>query len=161
MSTSAPRVLTPETDPDHSFGPADIFLAGGITGCPDWQARAIDLIAASAPDLTVANPRRSQAIPDQGIEAMAQIAWEHRNLATASLIAFWFAAGQVQPIALFELGKALGRGQALVVGADPGYPRLLDVTVQTALERSDHPIHDTLEDLVDAAINHPTTEKGN
>ena len=149
-------VLSPETDADHTVhtvGPADVFLAGGITGCPNWQQKAISLIEAAAPGLVVANPRRSQTIPDHGHQAMTQIAWEHRNLADAGLILFWFVEHQVQPIVLFELGKALGRGQEIVIGVHPDYPRAFDVNVQIALKRPTLPIHDSLEAVVANAID--------
>ena len=32
-----------------------------------------------------------------------------------------------QPIAMYELGQALGEGRQIVVGADPAYPREADV----------------------------------
>ena len=170
------RVLTPETDP--LWPHADIFLAGSTTGRPDWQARAIDLIAASAPDLTVANPRprraiprrrrailgrhrailgRHRAIPSYRRQARARITWEHDHLMRARLVLFWLTADRdVRPLDLLELGAALGRGQDIVIGADPDSPHRLDIVIQTALERPRLTIHTTLEALVDAAIPHPT-----
>ena len=176
------RVLTPETDP--LWPHADIFLAGSITGRPDWQARAIELIAASAPDLTVANPRPRRAIPSYRREARARIAWEHDHLMRARLVLFWLTADRdVRPLDLLELGAALGRGQDIVIGVDPDSPHRLDIVILTALECPRLTIHTTLEALVDAAIHraagalmsralsashdpiettdHPTTEKGN
>lgn len=156
------RVLTPETDP--LWPHADIFLAGSTTGRLDWQARVIDLIAASAPDLTVANPRprrailrRHRAIPSYRRQARARIAWEHDHLMRARLVLAWLTADHdVRPIDLLELGAALGRGQDIVIGADPDSPHRLDIVILTALERPRLTIHTTLETLVDAAIHHPT-----
>ncbi|MDO5067634.1 MAG: nucleoside 2-deoxyribosyltransferase domain-containing protein [Propionibacteriaceae bacterium] len=96
-------VLSPETDSDHTVGPADVFLAGGITGCPNWQQKAISLIKAAATGLVVDNPRRSQAIPDHGHQAMAQISWEHCNLTSAGLIlvhAGWITTTDEQDLTL-------------------------------------------------------------
>ena len=115
------RVLTPETDP--LWPHADIFLAGSTTGRLDWQARVIDLIAASAPDLTVANPRprrailrrhrailrRHRAIPSYRRQARARIAWEHDHLMRARLVLAWLTADHdVRPIDLLELGAGVG-----------------------------------------------------
>ncbi|CED92441.1 hypothetical protein [Actinomyces succiniciruminis] len=61
-------VVTPETDP-HNHGHPQIFLAGGITGCPDWQADAIQMLTELGPDnLVIANPRRQHPIPPEGPE---------------------------------------------------------------------------------------------
>ncbi len=129
---------------------ADIVLAGSTAGRPDWQARAIGLIAASAPDLTVANPRprrvtprrrrailrRHRAIPSYRRQARARIAWEHDHLMRARLVLFWLTADHdVRPLDLLELGAALGRGQDIVIGADPDSPHRLDIVILTALER--------------------------
>jgi hypothetical protein len=37
----------------------------------------------------------------------------------------------------------------LVIGAHPGYARLQDVTIQTALARPGLPIFDNLDDVID------------
>jgi hypothetical protein len=123
-----------------------VFLAGGITGCPDWQAGAVRALAASR--FTVFNPRRRAGLADP----VEQIAWEYEHLRRADVVLFWFAAGQVQPIALYELGAMAVLGKPLAVGADPGYPRRLDVTVQLGLARPEVPVHDELTATVEDAV---------
>ena len=117
-------------DARHPGEGAAVFLAGGITGCPDWQAEALGLLANTR--LLVFNPRQPAfdvTDPDAGRD---QIAWEVEHLRFADLILFWFpASGDVtQPIALFELGMALGQRRDLVVGTDPAYCRRFDVLEQ-------------------------------
>ena len=107
-----------------------VFLAGGITDCPDWQAEARKLLDDT--DLVVCNPRRPKFDVTDPNAARDQIAWEVEHLRAADLILFWFpASGAVaQPIALFELGMALGQRRELAVGTDPNYCRRYDVTQQ-------------------------------
>ena len=131
-------------------GPA-LFLAGGITGCADWQAEAAAMLRGT-PGLTVLNPRRAAFDVADPAAATAQITWEHTHLRRADVVLFWFAAGgSVQPITLYELGVHVTRGVPLAVGADPGYPRRLDVEVQLALARPGLRVHDTLAATVAAA----------
>lgn len=90
-----------------------VFLAGGITGCPDWQAEA----AAALGDLNVVllNPRR-EATPWRG-DAAEQIGWEYHGPRRADLVLFWFPASRsVQPISLYELGVHAAGRKPIVVG---------------------------------------------
>ena len=134
-------------------GPGPVlFLAGGISDCPDWQSEAAAMLR-DAPGLTVLDPRRATfdlADPDAATE---QITWEYTHLRRADVVLFWFAAGcSVQPVTLYELGVHVTRGVPLAVGADPGYPRRLDVQVQLALARPGLPVHDTLAGTVRQAV---------
>ncbi|GAA4573278.1 nucleoside 2-deoxyribosyltransferase domain-containing protein [Planotetraspora kaengkrachanensis] len=126
-----------------------VFLAGGITDCPDWQAE----VAAGLADLPVAvlNPRRA-AFEDSPEAAAEQIGWEFRHLAACDTILFWFPGSRsVQPIALYELGMWAGRTKPIVVGADPAYARRLDVSVQLSHVRPGLVVHDSLEKTIVAA----------
>lgn len=138
--------------PQWYDGPGPVlFLAGGISQCPDWQSEAAAMLR-DTPGLTVVDPRRAAydpAVPDAAAE---QITWEHTHLWRADVVLFWFApGGSVQPIALYELGVHATRGIPLAVGADPAYPRRLDVEVQLGLARPGLRVHDTLADTVEAA----------
>jgi hypothetical protein len=127
-----------------------VFLAGGITNCPDWQETAARALLGRG--MVVFNPRRGEYLLDDPAEAARQIAWEHRHLHLAGATLFWFPAGSaLQPIALFELGAALGEGRRLAVGVEPGYPRALDVREQVALARPGLPVHEKLDEAVAAA----------
>jgi hypothetical protein len=138
----APNEYVPDGSPS-------IFLAGGITGCPDWQRTVTELL--DGDDVVVLNPRRERSV---GVEAVAeQVAWEYAHLRRASSVLFWFPASvdSVQPIALYGLGMHAGLGTRIVVGADSSYVRRLDVELQLALVRPDLPVFDSLTDMVQAA----------
>ncbi|GAA2597161.1 hypothetical protein GCM10010435_90540 [Winogradskya consettensis] len=137
--------------PEPFTGPGpSLFLAGGITGCPDWQARAAAMLAGHN-GLTVLNPRRPVYEDDERV-AVEQITWEHEQLHRADVVLFWFAGGgSVQPITLYELGVHATRGAPLVVGADRDYPRRLDVRVQLGLARPELTLHDSLAETVAVA----------
>lgn len=128
-----------------------VFLAGGISGCPNWQAEAIQYL----PDgVTACNPRRTDfPIGDPGA-APAQIDWEYDRLTEAVVVLFWFPVSVVpQPIALLEFGAwALRTHKPVAVGADPAYPRRFDVIYQAGLYRPDLPVRSTLTEVcADAA----------
>jgi len=122
-----------------------VFLAGGIVGCTDWQSEIIPMLADT--NLALFNPRRPAFPINDPNAAPQQIEWEFNALRAANVISFWFATETVQPIVMFEYGYWLGRGENLVVGCHPDYPRRLDVEHQTRLERPDVSIVYDLEEL--------------
>lgn len=127
-----------------------VFLAGGITGCPDWQAELVELLKGQL--CVVLNPRRKHFDVSDSSVSSEQIHWEYHALRTADIISFWFCAETVQPITLFELGSALARlrqpdGSRLVIGVHPDYPRKLDVDIQCRLEVGHIWVKDSLESL--------------
>lgn len=126
-------------------GEQSLFLAGGITGCADWQAALRGLLA-EAP-LALINPRRATYDFGDLAAAEQQIAWEFRHLRAATMISFWFAAEQIQPISLYELGAWSMSQKQIFVGAHPDYPRRHDVLVQTRLARPDVVVVASLEEL--------------
>jgi hypothetical protein len=121
--------------PDEALDWPRVFLAGGITGCRDWQG---DVAGALAPfQIVVMNPRRDDfpmGNPEAGKE---QIEWEFNHLRVADLIAFWFSNETLQPITLFELGAWSHSDKPLIVGCDIDYPRRFDVEQQLSLVRPD------------------------
>lgn len=134
--------------------PSSIFLAGGITGVEDWQAEAVEALRDL--DVVVLNPRRAHFPIDDPEQTPIQIRWEHRALHMVDLTVFWFPASDpavtTQPIAMLELGAALDNPfRRLVVGADPGFPRVADVEWQTHLARADLSVHNTLATTIAAA----------
>lgn len=125
------------TAPDECTGAGPrpkLFLAGGITGCPDWQSEMAGLLAGVGVPLDLLNPRRARWEMRPGLEE-EQIAWEHRHLLRADAVLFWFPEETLCPIALYELGAWLCRPKPLLVGCHPGYRRLADVRIQARLER--------------------------
>ncbi|MFC4950570.1 nucleoside 2-deoxyribosyltransferase domain-containing protein [Pseudonocardia sp. GCM10023141] len=139
-------------------GPS-IFLAGGITGCPDWQSEALTRLAGTP--LVLFNPRRAAFDVGRGDNAVQQIAWEYEHLTAADVTLFWFPRCDpretVQPIALYELGMAVAAARAgtrrFAVGTDPDYPRRLDVEEQLRHALPGWPVHHTLHATVDAAAS--------
>jgi hypothetical protein len=128
-----------------------VFLAGGITGCPDWQRRAVLQLDAIGSPAVVINPRRAVFPVGEAAATREQTTWEYEHLRIADVILFWFCAEAVQPIALYELGAHAARGTRLAVGAHPDYPRLLDVVEQLRLARPDVTVHESLQATVRAA----------
>jgi hypothetical protein len=129
--------------PDEARDWPKVFLAGGITGCRDWQG---DIARVFAPfKMVVMNPRRETFDVTDPNASEAQITWEFNHLIAADLIMFWFSHETVQPITLFELGSWLHSDKPLVVGVDPRYSRAADVRIQSSLVRGKHlDIHTSL-----------------
>jgi hypothetical protein len=151
-----------------------LFIAGGITGCRDWQTEFANRFRHL--DLDVFNPRRDD-YPDDPEAVYEQIAWEHRWLKYADAISFWFAEETVQPITLLELGRWLGPCDAaielgpqgglklqqkykrLFIGIHPNYSRKQDVEIQVNLERQDWPIHNSLDTLAEQVEKWATNQR--
>jgi len=113
-----------------------LFLAGGVTNCPDWQT-AVCKELRGVDGLTIYNPRR-KTFKDTPQEAEKQIVWEYNHLADADILAFWFSHGSLNPITLYELGRwGNSAKKQLIIGIDPKYQRRQDVIVQTILARDD------------------------
>jgi hypothetical protein len=111
-----------------------LFLAGGISHCPEWQKEAISLL--SDLEIRIFNPRREYWNMNAGPEeSRDQILWEHKYLQQADWILFWFPEETDCPITLFELGKYLVSNKNLFIGMHPNYNRRLDVIEQCAIER--------------------------
>ena len=140
-------IITPESGTDWER--VDLFLAGGISNCPDWQTEVVQ--ALDDFDLFVANPRRSYGLEKTGDAAAKQIAWEHEMLKRASVTMFWFPAGALQPIALLELGRKMTENKPLVVGVDELYERRFDVEQQLLLERKEKPLYNLADTASRAA----------
>jgi hypothetical protein len=127
-------------------GELSLFLAGGITGCPDWQREVIASLAGER--ITLLNPRRANFPIHDPSAATQQIEWEHRLLRKADAILFWFPCETLCPIVLYELGAWSMTDKVMFVGTHPDYQRKQDVVVQTALVRPDVSVTHDLRDLV-------------
>ena len=118
-----------------------IFLAGGITGCDDWQSDLIfelenlnDSGLFDLGGLVIFNPRRENFDTMNSATTIEQIKWEHKCLEKCDICSFFFPASEsVQPITLYELGKYLRKYNS-VVGIQEGYKRAEDVKIQLALD---------------------------
>ncbi|MGW4527875.1 RapZ C-terminal domain-containing protein [Amycolatopsis sp. NPDC004378] len=135
-----------------------VFLAGGITGCPRWHDHAATVLAAAPDPVVVLNPNRVDFPIHDPAAGWEQVSWEqhHLHLPDATTL-FWFPECDpqvtVQPIAMFELGQALGEGRRIVVGADPGYPRAADVRMLCQLARPGMPVYASLDDTLAAVLD--------
>lgn len=123
-----------------------VFLAGGITGCPDWQREMCSLLQDTS--LVLLNPRRADF---SACDAEQQITWEYRHLKIADAILFWFPRETLCPIVLYELGAWFMRKEATFVGVHPEYERRIDVEIQMRLARPGIGIVYSLEDLAHKA----------
>jgi len=124
-----------------------LFLAGGISNCPDWQAVLIEDIK-DIPNLTVYNPRRKNFPIGDPNAAEQQITWEFNHLRDADIVIFWFSKGSLNPIVLYELGMwGNSNNRPMIVGIDEGYERKQDVEIQTRLSRPNIPIVYSLEEM--------------
>lgn len=138
-------------------GPS-IFLAGGITGCEDWQHRACALLGSAS--VVVFNPRRARYDPARGDSHEQQVSWEQEHLRLADVTLFWFPASDprvtVQPVALLELGFAMAEaglsGRSLVMGVHHDYPRRVDVDLQWHGRFPGAPVYRDLDSTVRAAL---------
>ncbi len=124
-----------------------LFLAGGITNCPDWQETVINNLHDC--DVTVFNPRRREFDVTDPSATEIQIAWEFEKLREATAILFWFPEETLCPIVLFELGAHLERDVPLFIGCHSRYTRKKDVEIQTKLARHGYQITIGLVWLID------------
>jgi hypothetical protein len=125
-----------------------LFLAGGITGCSDWQSYVIEKLKDYS-TLTVYNPRRKDFPINDPNASEEQITWEFEHLKNSDIIIFWFAKGSLNPIVLYELGMHGNSGNKIIlVGVDSDYERKQDVIIQTALARSDVSVYNSLDELI-------------
>lgn len=136
---TAPEIYTPV---EHR---RRLFLAGGITGCPDWQQEVLCRLEPF--DIDIFNPRRKDFDINDIDASRVQIEWEFNMLDRADAILFWFCKETVQPIVLFELGSHLRSSKQLFVGVHPLYPRAQDVTIQTRLVRPNLEIVSSIADF--------------
>jgi len=136
MKSNECTVVTCPERHETKSGRVSIFLAGGITNCPDWQSEILQTPLAREP-VDLLNPRRPALDVSDESKFVEQIAWEAEHLRKADAILFWFCADQIQPIALFELGYWLRSEKPLFIGVNPRYPRRLDVIEQVRHARPD------------------------
>lgn len=129
-----------EAPQEYTTGQKAVFLAGGITDCPDWQQEVVKTLGHMAVDLL--NPRRANFPIHDPSAAEAQIKWEFEHLRRADAILFWFCKETMCPIVLYELGchsvlvdSRTGLPKTIFVGVEPNYPREQDVLIQTRLTR--------------------------
>ena len=133
-----------ETIPRYNKKPT-LFLAGGITNCPEWQDEMINMLKDS--NWFLLNPRRKNFPIHDPNASLEQIHWEYQHLRFADAISFWFCKETLCPIVLYELGAWSMTNKPLFIGIDPDYQRRQDVEIQTSLARPTIKIVYSLSDL--------------
>lgn len=141
----------PNEMPDPVVPQPWVFLAGGITGCPDWQ-KTIRESLADLDEGTLINPRRENFPMGDPKAGLVQIKWEFDMLWDwTDIFTMWFCKETIGPICLYELGAHLARCAVaksgapipfpfaqVVIGFDPDYERAFDVVAQTGLILGDN-----------------------
>jgi hypothetical protein len=146
------KIITSPEAIEHPFQKS-IFLAGGISNCPNWQKDVAERIATET-DAIVYNPRRLDfdmtAYEDISRQ---QIIWEWHALRVSTFNLFWFPQETLCPITLLEYGSAMERLRegALMCGTHPNYQRRFDLIEQTKLKGHVR-VFDDLNELVDQTI---------
>lgn len=124
-----------------------LFVAGGISNCPNWQAEIEKEL--DNEDLLIINPRRPNfSMNTDDPESRKQIQWEHFYIQLSDIVIFWFPCETVCPITLYELGSALKTKKKLVIGTHPNYSRRFDILVQAEMEGHSGIIYDNLTDMI-------------
>lgn len=130
---TAPHLYIPKHDE------ITVFLAGGITGCPDWQKEVIDqlygFVGRDDNQVVVYNPRQENFDITNQYAAYNQITWEYQYLNHVDIFSMYFVGGtQIQPICMYELGRYIkSYDQNQVISVEKDYMRKEDVVIQVAL----------------------------
>ena len=127
---------------------AKLFLAGGISNCPDWQSWVVSELR-DVENLTIYNPRRKKFDTADINATEQQIVWEFEHLRDADIVMFWFSKGSLNPIALYELGMwGNSTDRPCLIGIDPEYERKDDVYIQTRIARPELKIFNSLSAMI-------------
>lgn len=139
------RVITAPAPLDLRDDEVAVFLAGGITDCPNWQAEIIRELKSTASDtkIVLLNPRRDNFPINDPNATEEQITWEFAALERMDIFSMYFCSGTSdQPICMYELGRNICRMQMrfpadwekrIVITQEHGYRRFADVRIQTIL----------------------------
>jgi len=137
-----PNEMTEESQQQPS-----LFMAGGITGCHDWQSEMAEKLKYE--NITLFNPRRENFDVNDPTMEENQIKWEYDHLSSCDAVSFWFTPDTLQPITLFELGtfcpvvpylpmeSHIEIFRRVFVGVHPDYKRISDIKFQLGLRRND------------------------
>jgi len=125
-----------------------IFLAGGISGCSNWQQEVVNQLIDNE-NIIIFNPRRLVFDVTNILESERQIVWEYEHLKISNLIVFWFAKETLNPITLYELGLwGNSKPTKIIIGTDRAYARREDVKFQTKLARPEIVVNENFEDFI-------------
>jgi hypothetical protein len=130
---TAPHLYIPKYDD------VTVFLAGGITGCRDWQKETIEhlrkFVGRDDTQVVVYNPRQEDFDINNPAATIDQITWEYQYLNQVDIFSMYFVGGdQVQPICMYELGRYIKPYEEdQVISVEMDYIRKIDVINQVAL----------------------------
>lgn len=144
------------------------FLAGGITGCPDWQKDIINsfegFIKDNIKNLVLFNPRRENFPIHDPNAANEQISWEFKYLEQMDIFSMYFCnCNSDQPICMYELGRNIAKMQQrfpndwmnrIVITVEEGYKRQADVEIQTKLATNGAVVAKVFKDHDEAIKSH-------
>lgn len=132
-------VLTAPNTNDAKY--ISVFLAGGITGCSNWQKEVINELKDE--NISVYNPRQKHFDVTDKNASYKQIVWEYERLEKMDIFSMYFCRGDsIQPICLYELGRNIIRMQnrfpkdwqnRIIISVEDGYQREQDVVIQVEL----------------------------
>ena len=167
------QLIIPNTYVEKVDNPL-IFLAGPIRSAPNWQDKAIGILFAKNPDLTIVSPRRGirDKIADYVVQGKEdyfsrQRAWERHYLDIASqtgAVLFWLP-GELE----HNCGKVYGAmtrveiGQWMTnykhdnsikfcVGSDGNFSELPTIQYDLSLDAPDKQIKGSLENTCEEAL---------
>ena len=127
-----------------------VFLAGGISSCPNWQQEVInhlqlmeDSDEINLYNLVICNPRRENFPIHDPDASEKQVTWEFKWLEECDIFSMYFCNSEsVQPICMYELGRNIAKIQEkhpitfdnrIIVSIEQNYKRSIDVILQTKL----------------------------
>ena len=142
------KVITAVEQYNLKPGEVSVFLAGGITNCPNWQDDIIGRLKEyNLDNLAIFNPRRKNFPINDPNASHEQIWWEFCKLEEADIFSMYFSSGvSDQPICMYELGRYIVRMQMrfptnwkdrIIISVENGYKRKQDVLIQTELACGD------------------------
>ena len=145
------KVVTAPQLIDKVEGPK-VFLAGGITGCQEWQDQVIELLKDFDKGVLF-NPRRKDFDITDPNASRKQITWEFKALHAMDIFSMFFCntPKSDQPICFYELGKYvemfqdMGKLKDVLIGVESGFKREEDVRIQMELIDPKIVIVDSLE----------------
>jgi len=143
-----------------------VFLAGGITNCPNWQQRVINELNTfeDTDTLCIFNPRRENFPIHDPNASLEQIMWEYKWLERMDIFSMYFCEGESdQPICMYELGRNILRMQyrfpvdweyRIKISVENLYKRKQDVLIQTRLASKGNLMVDVCEESDFLIKNH-------
>lgn len=162
------KIITAPDVYEYDYLDFKVFLAGGITKCPNWQQMVIDELSkhSGTDRLVIFNPRRTFLDVTYTSASRKQIEWEFEQIGRADLYSMFFCDGPSdQPICMYELGKMtneISNGynddiNGLIITCMSGYRRLEDVLIQTELATNDTIVPEVF-DTYEKAVKHHAIE---